>query len=248
VVALAGHWANTRASPADAVFLPYDVDLARLEATGVGWRKIAALFARAKPRRRLVIADGCVSGDRDRADLATTLAEASRRGLSLRTSPLLWETPGTPPRAYLFQGHRMLMDGDVGGAVLLHAARGDELCYELDDLKNGAMTAALLRALSSPEADADGDERVSLDELASFVGSAVANMTGGLQRPLLMRDGVEQALELPRLGEQPLVETARPAPPPPVHPPPACGCGVGSGPGGGAWLAALLLLWRRRRR
>jgi WD40 repeat protein len=251
VLVLAGHWANTREAPADAVFLPHDADPERLGSTGLGWRALARLFANAKPRRRLVVVDGCVSGDRDRADLKGTLAEVSRRGLSLRTSSLLWEPANTPPRSYLFQGHRMVMDGDVGqsGAVLLRASRGDELCYELDDLRNGAMTAALLRALSSSEADANGDDRVSLEELESFVATSVANMTGGLQRPVLVRDGVEQPIELPRLGEAPVTPPPEPPRPEPVRPPPACGCTAGAHAGSAGWLLALgLVLMRRRRR
>lgn len=241
VLFIAGQWAHTRSLPADPVFLPHDGEPERLAATSASVASLAGLLTGIAPRRRLMIVDGCVSGDRDEQALRTALAEAARRGLSPRTSGALGLTPDVTPRTFLFQDHRMMLDAAQSGAVVLRASRGAELCYELDDQKSGALTAAVLRALSTPEADADENGWVDLAELQAFVGPAVANMTGGLQHPVLSRGGVEQEIRLPRVREVPpatqVIEHPLAA-----RPPPGCGCRVAHSPTGAGPLALAALL------
>ncbi len=234
VVFVAGHWAHTRGLPADPVFLPHDADPERLSATAISWESLVGLVTGIRARRRLLIADGCVSGDRDDGALREALGEARRRGLRPRTSAVLHPPPNMPPRTFLFQNRRMIMGTLLrrSGAVMLQASRGSELCYELDDTQSGALTAAVLSALTTPDADRDENGWVSLAELSAFVVPFVANMTGGLQHPIVVRSGVQQDIELPRIDSvpprsmvpQPSPSSTAPQMPPGGRPPPGCGC------------------------
>lgn len=251
ILFVAGQWAHTRLLPADPVFLPHDGAPQRLVETTASVESLVGLLSGIAPRRRLMIVDGCVSGDRDDQALRTALGEAARRGLSPRTSSALQLSREMTPRSFLFQDHRMMMSTEAAesGAVMLRASRGAELCYELDDQKSGALTAAVLRALSTPEADADKNGWVSLAELQAFVGPAVANMTGGLQHPVIVRGGVEQDIQLPRIQE--VLPAARVIEHPlTTRPPPGCACRMADPGTEGWWLAALALgaLVGRRRR
>lgn len=251
VVFVAGHWAHSRGVPADPVFVPHEGDPNRLDATTSAYKSLVGLFSGMRARRRLLIMDGCVSGDRDDGALRTALGEAARRGLRPRTSPALHPPVQVAPRTFLFQTDRMIMGDGVraSGAVVLRASRSAELCYELDDARSGALTTAVLRALTSPDADTDDDGWVSLEELDAFVVPFVANMTGGLQHPITIRGGVEQDIRLPRIVEVP--PPTRPIDHPlRTRPPPGCACrsaGVGSQPWGWMWLAFVALVTLRRR-
>ncbi len=251
ILFVAGQLAHTRAVPADPVFLPRDADVARLVETTVSVATLGELLGATKARRRLLILDGCVSGDRDDTELRLALNEASRRSLIARQSPALRLPPAMAPRPFLFESHQLVMGAatELAGTVLLRASRGRELCYELDDLKSGALTAAVLRALSTPEADVNRDGWVSLEELNAFVGPAVANLTGGLQHPVLFRGGVEEEIALPRIRElsPPTDDIEHPLT---SRPPPGCACGVDAGrrDASARWLALVVLVWGLRRR
>lgn len=49
-------------------------------------------------------------------------------------------------------------------------------------------------------ADADGDGRVSTDELRAHVSQAVSGRTGGLQNPTVDRDNIHQRFGFPIVG------------------------------------------------
>jgi MYXO-CTERM domain-containing protein len=258
VLFVAGQWAHTRSVPADPVFVPHDGDPSRLAETAIPLEEVLGLVEGIRPRRRLVIIDGCVSGDRDGRALGAALREAMRRGLRPRTSVALHLPRDVAPRTFLFQTDRVIMRpnggglGSGGGAVILRASRGAELCYELDESRSGALTAAVVRALTSPDADLDGDGWVSLDELESFVVPFVSNVTGGLQQPVIVRGDVEQTIRLPRVAP---VEASQREIPHPLRTPPhrGCGCRVGAAGDPWPWVGWLWLLslgawtWRRRR-
>ena len=253
VLFIAGHWAHTRSVPADTVFLPHDGEPQRLVGTTARFDALMGLLSGIRARRRLVIMDGCVSGDRDDEELRVALGEAARRGLIPRTSAALLPPRQFPPRSFLLQDQRLILGARAGeqGAVLLRASRGRELCYELDGQQSGVLTAAVIRALTTPDADTDANGWVTLDELQAYVGPAVANMTGGLQHPVLVRGGVEQNIELPRVRD--VAPSTQVIDHPFEHRPPrACGCDLaGRKTGGGALYLALLLvvgLARRRAR
>jgi MYXO-CTERM domain-containing protein len=103
---------------------------------------------------------------------------------------------------------------------------------------------AVLRALTTTEADRDGNDRVSMAELRSYVAERVGELSKDRQHPTIDRDN--RFLEL----------SFRIAPPaPPVGPralraPQGCGCSSSDGPnapGLTVALAMIALLGRRRR-
>lgn len=73
------------------------------------------------------------------------------------------------------------------------------MSFESPEIQNGFFTHEVLEALSSSLADLNRDGRISVDELEAFVSLKVALMTGGLQRPAVDRDNINQRFSFPLL-------------------------------------------------
>jgi MYXO-CTERM domain-containing protein len=121
------------------------------------------------------------------------------------------------------------------GAIVLSSSRGGELSYEDDAIGNGMFTHALLRALTTAEADADGDGSVMIRELRDYVAAKVAALTGDQQHPTIDRDNRHVQLGFPITKATTSIWT------PPAAPRGARGCGC-SGAGPDAPGAFLLLI------
>jgi hypothetical protein len=83
------------------------------------------------------------------------------------------------------------------GAVVFSSSRGNELSYESAEWQNGAFTAELKVALTTPAADRDRDGLVTTEELRRYVGAAVAERTNDLQHPTIDRDNAAGRVGLP---------------------------------------------------
>ena len=81
------------------------------------------------------------------------------------------------------------------GVLVFSSSRGSEYSYELDTLKHGAFTAALMEALGQGKADLDiagggKDGLVTAEELLAFLRARVPQLTENRQTPTcpLLRD------------------------------------------------------------
>ena len=83
------------------------------------------------------------------------------------------------------------------GAVVLASSLGQESSLETGSWANGAFTEEILRALQSDVADADGDGKVSVEELSKHVTTAVPRLTEERQHPNVERDNPQQHFALP---------------------------------------------------
>lgn len=70
-------------------------------------------------------------------------------------------------------------------------------CLLAPKIQNGFFTHEILEGLGSEQADLNRDGRISIDELEGFVSLKVALMTGGLQRPTVDRDNINQRFSFP---------------------------------------------------
>ena len=71
------------------------------------------------------------------------------------------------------------------GVVMLSSSQGDEFSFEERDLQHGAFTVALMEAFNG-KADVDGNNAITLPELALYVPKRVSALTKGLQNPHLV--------------------------------------------------------------
>ena len=139
-------------------FAPQGFDEQRAEATGLSIRWLIDALEKCPAREKLLVLDTSHDNGRPQTGSFTSAAELAETG-----------RPG--PRR------------PVSSSVSVVASCGPgEVGYKLSDRQRGAFGAALVAAFSG-KADADGNHRVSAQELAAFVSAEVPRLRGTTSQP-----------------------------------------------------------------
>ncbi len=255
VVFVAGHGLYAPGPQEQYYFLTYDVDLNHLPQTAAPFEVIEELVQDVAPRDKLLLIDACNSGERDPA-LASSAdgVTAGARGIhtrAVRALTLDARRLGGPGGPRDFDRNRYIYNDLLrrSGAIVFSSSLGTEYSYETDELHNGVFTSAIVRALTSDEADTNHDGIVSIEELRQHVSQQAAQLTGGAQHPTIDHDNTTALFGFPiargamsepepSAAEDPGVVASRglaldtnPSAqtgmcPEPLRPPAACGCEV----------------------
>jgi hypothetical protein len=202
VILVSGHGAYDLSKEATYYYGTYNIDVKNLAATAVSFDEIESLLRDIAPRRKLLLLDTCESGEMDESTRAELTAKIKDAGLAARTSPLFQQAhAGQAKRVFLYERDRYIYN-DLArrtGSIIFSASHAGEMSFESPKIQNGFFTHEILEALGSAQADANQDGKISIDELEAFVSLKVALMTGGLQRPTVDRDNINQRFGFPLL-------------------------------------------------
>ena len=208
ILFIAGHGMHDKDADATYYYLTSNADVNNLKETAADFETIEDLLQGIQPRNKLFLMDACESGEIDDEDQGQMLATATGAGINSRgfktTQTTATVTPslasgekGQQPstkRSYLYQKDRYIYNDLVrrSGAIVFSSSKGGELSYERSDIENGLFTEYIMKALSTSEADKDGNGIVSTDELREYVSTQVAKASGDLQHPTVDRDNIYQ--------------------------------------------------------
>jgi WD40 repeat protein len=196
VLFIAGHGMHDSDAEATYYYLTYNTDLKNLAETAANFDFIEDLLQGIPPRNKLFLMDACESGEIDDYVAVNYLATTESRGLKSRGFKSNGQTNQTQPakRNYLFQKNRYIYNDLLrrSGAIVFSSSKGGELSYEFSNLENGLFTENIMKALTTSEADKDGNGTVSTDELREYVSAQVAKASGDLQHPTVDRDNIYQ--------------------------------------------------------
>lgn len=202
VILVSGHGGYDLSNESTYYFGTYNLDVKNLPATGVRFDEIESLLRDIAPRRKLLLINSCQSGEMDQSTRAELLAKMHDAGLAAHTNPAVEQTHGTQQApALLYEGGRYIYD-DLArrtGSIVFSASHAGEMAFESSRIENGFFTHEILEALGSEQADRNLDGRISVDELEAFVSLKVALMTGGVQRPTVDRDNIDERFSFPLL-------------------------------------------------
>ena len=202
VILVSGHGAYDLSKEATYYYGTYNIDVKNLAATAVSFDEIESLLRDIAPRRKLLLLDTCESGEMDESTRAELTAKIRDAGLAARTSPVFQQAhAGQPRRVFLYERDRYIYN-DLArrtGSIIFSASHAGEMSFESPKIQNGFFTHEILEALASSQADTNQDGKISIDELEAFVSLKVALMTGGLQRPTVDRDNINQRFAFPLL-------------------------------------------------
>jgi hypothetical protein len=138
----------------------------------------------------------------DESTRAELTAKIRAAGLAARTSLVFQQAhSGQPKRVFLYERDRYIYN-DLSrrtGSIVFSASHAGELSLESPKIQNGFFTHAILEALGSNLADTNHDGNISIDELEAYVSLVVALETGGMQRPTVDRDNINQRFSFPLL-------------------------------------------------
>lgn len=202
VLYVAGHGLWLRDPQPMWHLLPAGATAADPGAGAIPWSDLAGVLDGCRALRRLIILDTCESGVLDDdAPTGAGLSIAGTRGLRTRAQAAAAGLAG----AWLARDRERLVTADLArstGAVVLASSRGGEPSFESDADANGLFTQELLTALHGA-ADVDHDGWITTGELVARVAAAVAERSGGRQRPTIDRDNPLAAIRLPVLPATP---------------------------------------------
>jgi uncharacterized caspase-like protein len=190
----AGHGVRNRFPSRKTFWLTYDADLELLDATGIRLQHLLDYVQDIKARRKLILLDHCFSGDVIVGPAGPIPGAPAVAGPVPAPPPSAPPAAGTGGAATPGTGAPRAASGPVGlqrgafpvieireqsrtkadGMMIVSAARGG--AFELDTLKHGIFTAALLKALDSTAADVNHDRRLSVDELTRFLEQETARL------------------------------------------------------------------------
>jgi WD40 repeat protein/uncharacterized caspase-like protein len=206
VLFIAGQGMHDNDRESTYYYLTYDAELGRLSATAVNFEMLEDLMQGIAPRNKLFLMDTCESGEVDDVVQTTFYTSAKSRGIKARAARGVVfiddeakEKPAQKKRDYLFQRDRFIYNdlSRRSGAIVFSSSKGGEFSYESESVQNGFFTEEIIRAITSGEADADGDGAVSIDELRNFVAKEVPALTSDLQHPTIDRDNIYQKFGFP---------------------------------------------------
>jgi uncharacterized caspase-like protein len=198
VLFIAGHGMHDKDAEATYYYGTYNTDLNNLAGTAANFESIEDLLQGIAPRNKLFLMDACESGEIDDEEQTNFLASANSRGLKSRgfkqVAGSQSQSTKTAKRSYLFQKDRYIYNDLLrrSGSIVFSSCKGGELSYEYASLENGLFTEYIIKALTTPDADADKNGVVSTDELRKYVAAEVAKFSGEAQHPTVDRDNIYQ--------------------------------------------------------
>jgi hypothetical protein len=208
ILFIAGHGMHDKDAEATYYYLTYGADVNNLKATAADFESIEDLLQGIPPRNKLFLMDACESGEIDEDEVQTLPGFKNLEGIGIasrgfkKSGTEVLEVAGAgtsrtsapPKRSYLYQKDRYIYNDLVrrSGAIVFSSSKGGELSYERSDIENGLFTEAIIKALTTTEADKDNNGVVSTDELRDFVANDVAKASGDLQHPTVDRDNIYQ--------------------------------------------------------
>jgi uncharacterized protein YecT (DUF1311 family) len=168
-------------------FLCADLDVERIPDTTLSYPEIESLFANCRARKRVMLLDTCHAGEADRDDARLAKVEVVRsknlrsipfQGITLKNSP-----PADSNVIELLNQH--FVDLRIGtGAAVLSSSDAHQEALEIESIRNGIFTAAVLQGLRDLRADGNKDKVVRISELLDYCKTEVRRLSGGQQEPV----------------------------------------------------------------
>ena len=215
VLFIAGHGTYGLDDDSRFYYLLPESDESDLAGTALDFERVEAVLFGLEARDKLFLMDTCQSGEPigsmelARYDAAVEAGVLPRVPRPERASDVTGEADAStrPPRVWLRQRDRFVY-ADLArrsGAVVFSSAMGNELSNEASFLRNGYFTQGLLNALTSEDADLDGDGALAISELYDTVRGHVQEWSdlgeGPTQNPVIDRDNLRARFALPLLPE-----------------------------------------------
>jgi hypothetical protein len=184
-------------------FGTYDIDPQRPQTAGLPYDELEALLDGIPAVRKLLLLDTCFSGEVDGQDAVlvkdadsdhgpgrvTMRSFRPARNLSASNTADAAALPASDVLDFQQAWFADLRRGT--GAVVISSSGGSEFSLEGDEWRNGVFTYALLRGLTTREADRNRDGVITASELEEYVARTVRSLTGEAQHPTLRRENLD---------------------------------------------------------
>lgn len=175
----AGHGMRSTLGRKPTYWLTYNAAVEQLDVEGIRLNHLLDYVADIQAKKKLIILDHCFSADvilssDEGADPARPAPGARDGDPQIIARPVDEATRGGTPIERFEETIR-----NAGGTIGIAAARG--FAYELPELKHGVLTAAVLESLQGSKADINKDGNLSANELTTYLGLRVEELSNRKQ-------------------------------------------------------------------
>jgi hypothetical protein len=207
VVFAAGHGMTDEKS--DYYFGTHDIDPQSPAAKGLPYEEFENLLDGIPALHKVLLLDTCFSGEIEKDQpVVVAQTEAGDQGAvkmrafkAARGVSVVADYPGAAASASggtRLSSHMLRFQQDWfadlrrgTGAAVISSSSGNEYSLEGEQWKNGVFTYSLLNGLKNRQADANGDQLITVSELQAYVIDQVRKLTEGGQNPTVRRENLE---------------------------------------------------------
>ncbi len=148
-----------------------------------------------KSRKKVVMIDACHSGEIDKKEMTLSTNKNIVKGtvkfrsvgVAVNSENALSFSSTLELSKHLFADMRQ-----SNGSVVISSAGGGEFAIEGGNWQNGVFTYCILNGLRTKSADFNGDGKIQINELQSYLKSEVPKLTNGMQTPTFRLENLNQ--------------------------------------------------------
>lgn len=165
----------------------YDTDFSLPSTYSLLYDDFESILDGIQPLHKLMLIDACHSGELDKEDIILAQAQNSNKtnNITFRSSgaklPKSINATSEQLDAVLSENFSNLTRGS--GATVISSSSGLQVSVESDKWKNGLFSYCIIQGLCDKNCDANGDGKISLNELQHYCQQLVLRLSGGKQRP-----------------------------------------------------------------
>lgn len=186
----------------DYQYVGYNFDPEHPAETGISLDGLIDAVGAGKSLKKLVLLDTCHAGtvgEKDEVLLAEERAQLPEGVTLTKTRGMKIAQIKDLPSAHdqqRFIEEMFLLPGMHRGVNVIGASGGAECALESGQWNNGVFTASIIEALRDKKADLNGDGRISVNELKTYLAQRVAEQTAGAQKPSVVAFDRDQDFDL----------------------------------------------------
>jgi uncharacterized caspase-like protein len=186
----------------DFYFATYDIDFSNPEKKGISFDDMEHLLDSIPARKKLMMMDACHSGEVDKAEPTTFVAQNIQTSSNITFRGNIKEynfkgvnnttaQSGTNLQSSFELMQELFAGLDKGtGTVVISAAAGKGYALESPKWNNGVFTYSIINGLKNKAADKNKDHKISISELKDYSIKQVEQLTGGNQKPTARRESM----------------------------------------------------------
>lgn len=164
----------------------FATDFLNPAAKGLPFQVLEDILDKIPARQKLLLMDACHSGEIDKT-YVQRVAQVNKTNKTVKFRTI-GDTTLTYTKFGLENSFELMKSLFVDlrrstGTTVIASAGGVQQAQESDQWQNGAFTYALLEGLNTGKADLDGDGKIMISELMTFLQKKVPKLTKGLQQP-----------------------------------------------------------------
>jgi hypothetical protein len=194
ILFIAGH--GMRDEKNEYYFGTYDIDFDNPSKNGLNFNELDSLLDGIPALTKLFLMDTCFSGEADEStNISATDLNQNNGNIKSRGIKIVKQKIDRTNKKEL-----VLLKKDIftnlqneTGAVVISSSSDSEFSYEGvtkngETINNGVFTYSFISGLNNYQADTNGDKKIQVSEILSWVYNNVTDLTKGMQNPTMKRE------------------------------------------------------------